>query len=155
MTMFILAGAGAAGSSSHRGGCALGRVTLMVGGSSFYLFISLFVFSSFLFILSFSSVSSIPSFFFLSLFSLVFLFLFFFYFVSFPLFLFVFSFLLVLSLPSPLPSGEGVFIRGGGSDGYPTLVQSWWRGRLAEATFVQLPPWLVSSAPFIIVVVAT
>jgi len=115
----VLVGAGAACSSSHREGCALGRVALLAGGSFSFPFLSLFVFSSFLSL----SFMFLP-FFFFSLFVFPYFSPFFILFFSFPLILFVFFFHSFGSLfLIPLPSGEGIFIRGGGRDGYPTLVQ--------------------------------
>jgi hypothetical protein len=76
-----------------------------------------------------------------------------FLFCFFPSLLFFFFFIpLVLLFSSPLPSREGIFIRGGGRDGYPTLVQLSWRGRVAGVAFVQPLAWLVSYAPLIMVV---
>jgi len=146
MTTSVLVGAWAAGSSSYREGCALGRVALLAGGSFSFPFLSFFVFSSFLSL----SLMFLP--FLFSFFLCVPLFFFFFYFVFFlPSYSFFFI-PLVLLFSSPLPSREGIFIRGGGRDGYPTLVQLSWRGRVAGVAFVQPLAWLVSSAPLIMVV---
>jgi len=88
MTASVLVGAGAAGSSSHREGCALGRVALLAGGSFSFPFLSFFVFSSFLSL----SLMFLP--FLFSFFLCVPLFFFFFYFVFFlPSYSFFFSFL--------------------------------------------------------------
>jgi len=73
----VLVGAGAAGSSSHREGCALGRVALLAGGSFSFPFLSFFIFSSFLSL----SLLFLP--FLFSFFLGVPLFFFFFYFVFF------------------------------------------------------------------------
>ena len=106
---------------------------------------SLFSLLSYLFLLCF-----FPSFF-LSFFVFPCFSSFFILFFSFPLILFFFI-PLVLLFSSPLPSREGIFIRGGGRDGYPTLVQLSWRGRVAGVAFVQPLAWLVSYAPLIMVV---
>ena len=128
MTAFIPTGAGAAGSSSNRGGYALGElfrwsVEKDLKGTGKFLFLSRQyqrVFFS-IFFPFFLSVFLFLPFIFLSLFSPVFSF-YFFPFVSFFFFLF-FSFFHLYDVVSPTP-GEGGIYKGKGERelSYPCLV---------------------------------